>query len=161
MWNQVYNPLGDATFSTLAAAVPVVTLLALIDSNKVKAHLVIALIAANLVAIVIFTSRPACLCGRPFVPADGRDRPLRDVARGDRRRHDRRLQLLLIAFAFGAFFEGPSGFGTPVAVTGAALIGLGFSPLGGRRTVPHRQHLAGLLRRAGHAHLHPRQRHRP
>src|SRR5260370_35559864 len=42
---------------------------------------------------------------------------------------DRRLQLLLIAFAFGAFFEGASGFGTPVAVPGAVLIGLGFSPL--------------------------------
>ncbi len=42
---------------------------------------------------------------------------------------DRRLQLLLIAFAFGAFFEGAAGFGTPVAVTGAMLIGLGFSPL--------------------------------
>ena len=43
--------------------------------------------------------------------------------------HDRRLQLLLIAFCFGAFFEGAAGFGTPVAVTGAMLIGLGFSPL--------------------------------
>jgi lactate permease len=42
---------------------------------------------------------------------------------------DRRLQLLLIAFSFGAFFEGASGFGTPVAVTGSVLIGLGFSPL--------------------------------
>src|ERR1700740_89065 len=42
---------------------------------------------------------------------------------------DRRLQLLLIAFAFGAFFEGASGFGTPVAVTAAILLGLGFSPL--------------------------------
>ncbi len=42
---------------------------------------------------------------------------------------DRRLQLLLIAFCFGAFFEGASGFGTPVAVTAALLIGLGFRPL--------------------------------
>ena len=42
---------------------------------------------------------------------------------------DRRIQLLLIAFAFGAFFEGAAGFGTPVAVTAAILIGLGFSPL--------------------------------
>jgi lactate permease len=42
---------------------------------------------------------------------------------------DRRLQLLLIAFSFGAFFEGAAGFGTPVAVTAAVLIGLGFSPL--------------------------------
>jgi lactate permease len=42
---------------------------------------------------------------------------------------DRRLQLLLVAFSFGAFFEGAGGFGTPVAVTGAMLIGLGFAPL--------------------------------
>src|SRR5438309_9636958 len=42
---------------------------------------------------------------------------------------DRRLQLLLIAPVFGAFFEGASGFGTPLAVTGAILIGLAFSPL--------------------------------
>ena len=42
---------------------------------------------------------------------------------------DRRIQLLLIAFSFGAFFEGATGFGTPVAVTAAILIGLGFSPL--------------------------------
>ena len=40
-----------------------------------------------------------------------------------------RLQLLLVAFCFGAFFEGAAGFGTPVAVTGAILIGLGFPPL--------------------------------
>jgi lactate permease len=42
---------------------------------------------------------------------------------------DRRLQLLLIAFSFGAFIEGACGFGTPVAVTGAILIGLGFTPM--------------------------------
>src|SRR5207344_2134977 len=42
---------------------------------------------------------------------------------------DRRLQLLLIAFSFGAFFEGAAGFGTPVAVTAALLIGLVFRPL--------------------------------
>src|ERR1700677_1619604 len=42
---------------------------------------------------------------------------------------DRRLQLLLIAFSFGAFFEGAAGFGTPVAITAAVLIGLGFKPL--------------------------------
>src|SRR4029077_14894146 len=42
---------------------------------------------------------------------------------------DRRLQLGLIAFSFGAFFEGAAGFGTPVAVTGALLVGLGFPPL--------------------------------
>jgi len=43
--------------------------------------------------------------------------------------NDRRLQLLLVAFCFGAFFEGAAGFGTPVAVTAAILMGLGFKPL--------------------------------
>src|SRR5437899_5115994 len=57
MWNQIYNPLGNAALSTIAAAVPVVTLLVLVASGKVKAHIaaVIALIVANLIAIVIFT----------------------------------------------------------------------------------------------------------
>lgn len=152
MWNQVYNPLGSATLSTIAAAIPVVTLLVLIASDKVKAHLaaVIALIAANLVAIFIFTM-PAGMSLRAsalgavtgFFPigwivlnvifmyrltvATGRFATLREAIGGVT--PDRRLQLLLIAFAFGAFFEGASGFGTPVAVTGAALMGLGFSPL--------------------------------
>ena len=66
MWNQVYNPLGSATLSTIAAAVPVVTLLVLIASNKVKAHIaaIIALIVANLVAIASSPCRPACRCAR-------------------------------------------------------------------------------------------------
>src|SRR6202035_4500524 len=57
MWNQVYNPLNNATLSTIAAAIPVVTLLVLIASGKVKAHIaaVIALLVANLIAIFIFT----------------------------------------------------------------------------------------------------------
>ena len=57
MWNQVYDPFGNAVLSTVAAALPVVTLLVLIASNKVKAHIaaIIALIVANAVAIFIFT----------------------------------------------------------------------------------------------------------
>jgi lactate permease len=152
MWNQVYNPLGSATLSTLVAALPVVTLLVLIASNAVKAHIaaVIALIVANLVAILVF-SMPAGMSIRAsllgvatgFFPIGwivlnviflyrltverGVFKTLQTTIGGVTA--DRRLQLLLIAFAFGAFFEGASGFGTPVAVTGAILIGLGFSPL--------------------------------
>ena len=152
MWNQVYDPFDNAVLSTLAAALPVVTLLVLIASGKVKAHIaaIIALIVAILVAILLFTM-PAGLALRAsvlgavigFFPigwivlnviflyrltvATGAFATLSQAIGGVTR--DRRLQLLLIAFSFGAFFEGASGFGTPVAVTGAILIGLGFSPL--------------------------------
>jgi lactate permease len=152
MWDQIYNPLGNAALSTIAAAVPVVTLLVLIASGKVKAHLaaIIALIVANVITIAIFTmpanmSIRASLLGVVigFFPIGwivlnviflyritvetGRFELLQRAIGGVTT--DRRLQLLLIAFAFGAFFEGASGFGTPVAITGAVLIGLGFSPL--------------------------------
>jgi lactate permease len=152
MWNQVYNPLGNSALSTLCAALPVVTLLVLIASNKVKAHYaaIAALIVANLVAIYIFTM-PADMSLRAtvlgvvtgFFPIGwivlnviflyrltvekGAFETLQTAIGSVTA--DRRLQLLLIAFSFGAFFEGASGFGTPVAVTGAILIGLGFSPL--------------------------------
>jgi lactate permease len=152
VWNQVYNPFGNAALSTLAAAVPAVTLLVLIASNKVKAHIaaVIALILTNIVTIFAFTM-PAAMSIRAsllgvvvgFFPIGwivlnviflyritvetGRFELLKRAIGGVTT--DRRLQLLLIAFGFGAFFEGTSGFGTPVAITGAVLLGLGFSPL--------------------------------
>src|SRR5262245_36374079 len=152
MWDQVYNPFGNAVLSTLVAAIPIVTLLGLIASGKVKAHMaaVIALIVGILVAIFAFTM-PAGLAIRASVfgavvgfflvgwivlnviflyrltVEKGAFETLQRTIGGVT--NDRRLQLLLIAFSFGAFFEGASGFGTPVAVTGAILIGLGFSPL--------------------------------
>jgi lactate permease len=152
MWNQVYNPFNNAVLSTIAAALPVVTLLVLIASGRVKAHIaaVVALIVANLIAIYIFTmpadmSLRATVLGAVtgFFPIGwivlnviflyrltvekGAFETLQNTIGSVT--NDRRLQLLLIAFSFGAFFEGASGFGTPVAVTGAILIGLGFSPL--------------------------------
>src|SRR5712671_1484734 len=152
MWNQVYNPFSNEFLSTLVAAIPVVTLLALIASGKVKAHVaaLIALVVALVVAIVVFTM-PAGMAIRAgllglvtglfpigwivlnvlflyrLTVEKGVFHTLQQTIGGVTA--DRRLQLLLIAFCFGAFFEGASGFGTPVAVTGAILIGLGFSPL--------------------------------
>lgn len=152
MWNQIYDPLHSPVLSTIAAAVPVVTLLVLIASGRVKAHIaaVIAVIITNLIAIFIFTmpvnmSLRASVLGivTGFFPigwivlnviflyqvtvTTGRFELLKRAVGGVT--EDRRLQLLLVAFSFGAFFEGASGFGTPVAITGAVLIGLGFSPL--------------------------------
>ena len=153
MWNQVYNPFGNAVLSTIAAALPVVTLLALIASNKVKAPIaaMVALLVAIAVAIVrVHDAGRTRLARSRFsarLQASSRSAgsfSTCSFSTGSRWRRgvfetlqttigsvtaDRRLQLLLIAFSFGAFFEGASGFGTPVAVTGAILIGLGFSPL--------------------------------
>jgi lactate permease len=152
MWNQVYDPLNQQALSTLVAAIPVVTLLVLLASGKIRAHLaaLVALAAAILVATVVFTMPPghairATLLGvatglfpigwivlnviflyRLTVEKGAFETLQRTIGSITA---DRRLQLLLIAFAFGAFFEGASGFGTPVAVTGAILMGLGFSPL--------------------------------
>jgi lactate permease len=152
MWNQVYDPFGNQALSTLMAAVPVVLLLVLLASGKIKAHFaaLIALAAAIVVAILVFTmpldlTVRATLLGVAnglfpigwivlnviflyrLTVEKGVFETLQQTIGGITT--DRRLQLLLIAFAFGAFFEGASGFGTPVAVTGAILIGLGFSPL--------------------------------
>jgi lactate permease len=152
MWNQVYNPFGNTALSTIAAAIPVVTLLVMIASGRIKVHIaaITALVIANLVAIFVFTmpagmSIRASLLGvvSGFFPigwivlnvifmyqltvSAGRFEALKRAVGGVTA--DRRLQLLLIAFSVGAFFEGASGFGTPVAITGAILIGLGFSPL--------------------------------
>jgi lactate permease len=152
MWNQVYDPFANELLSTLVAAIPVVLLLLLIATGKVKAHIaaIIALIAAICVAIIGF-SMPSGLALRAsglglasglfpigwivlnviflyrLCVEHGSFEFLQRTIGGVTQ--DRRLQLLLIAFSFGAFFEGASGFGTPVAVTGAMLMGLGFSPL--------------------------------
>jgi len=152
MWPQNYSPLGSATLSTLAAAVPLLVLLGLLGARRVRAHVaaLLALAMALLVATAVI-KMPAAMAAKAallgaaygFFPIGwiilnviflyhlANDRglfaPLQQ--RIVRITSDRRLQLLLIAFCFGAFFEGAAGFGTPVAVTGAILIGLGFPPL--------------------------------
>ncbi|MEK0081911.1 L-lactate permease [Benzoatithermus flavus] len=152
VWAQVYNPTGSMVLSTIVAAIPVVVLLGAIGILEIKAHIaaILGLAAALLVAIVGF-GMPAGMAGMAAVYGAGYglwpigwiilnviflyqltskkgefdvlQRSIRGIS------DDRRLQLLFIAFSFGAFFEGAAGFGTPVAVTAAMLIGLGFSPL--------------------------------
>ena len=151
-WQQIYDPMGSMVLSTLLAAIPVVVMLGALGFFHIKAHYAagMGLIAAILVAVFAYgmpvdmAGRAAMLGGftgllpigwivlniiflQQLAEQNGSFKVLQDSLSGIT--EDRRLQLLLIAFCFGAFFEGAAGFGTPVAVTAAILIGLGFSPL--------------------------------
>ncbi|MGB7553388.1 MAG: L-lactate permease, partial [Candidatus Korobacteraceae bacterium] len=151
-WSQGYDPAGNWLLSTLIAALPVVVLLGSLAFGHVKAHYAALLGLATALAVAIFGFHmPARMAGATAVYGaayglfpigwivlnvifmyqltveSGRFKVLQQSMTGITQ--DRRLQLLLIAFCFGAFFEGASGFGTPVAVTAALLIGLGFRPL--------------------------------
>ena len=152
IWTQNYDPFGAIWLSVLLAAVPVVVLLGGLAFFHLRAHVaaLIGLAAALAIAIAAF-GMPAGMALRAagFGAAYGllpigwivlniiflyqltEERGQFDILRGAIARitDDSRLQLLLIAFCFGAFFEGAAGFGTPVAVTGAMLIGLGFTRL--------------------------------
>jgi len=152
IWQQNYDPLGNPLLSTLVAAIPVVVLLGAIGWMHVRIHVaaLAGLIAAFLIAIGVYhmpftTAMATTGYGAAFglfpigwiilnviflyqlTVKKGLFAVLRDslahVA------PDPRIQLILIAFAFGAFIEGVAGFGTPVAITGAILIQLGFKPL--------------------------------
>jgi lactate permease len=150
-WLQNYDPL-HGPLSIVAAALPLVVLLGLLASRRVPAHVAAlsGLAAALMVAIAIIGMPPALGARAALLGAAYGMLPIGWIVlnviflyRLTEERGvfitlqraitgittDRRLQLLLIAFCFGAFFEGAAGFGTPVAVTGAMLIGLGFPPL--------------------------------
>ncbi len=152
LWAQGYDPTGHWQLSTLLAALPVVVLLGAMAGLRLKAHVaaVLGLAAALAVAIAVFQMParlaltaaaygagygifPICWIILPVIflyqltVKTGRFEVLQQSLTNIT--DDGRLQLLLIAFAFGAFFEGAAGFGAPVAVCGAILIGLGFRPI--------------------------------
>ncbi len=151
-WSQGYDPTGRWWLSTAIATLPVVVLLGSLAIFHVKAHLAALLgLATALLTAILGFHMPVRVAGATAVFGAGYgllpigwiiinvifmyvltvdtglfktlSESLTSITT------DRRLQLLLIAFCFGSFFEGAAGFGTPVAVTAAILIGLGFKPL--------------------------------
>lgn len=151
-WSQVYDPLNNPILSTLLAALPILVLLGSLGVFRIKAHYaaLLGLGTSFVVGLIVF-GMPFGMMAAAGVYGAGyglfpigwivlnviflyqltKERGYFDVLRHSITglTQDRRLQLLLVAFSFGAFVEGACGFGTPVAVTGAILIGLGFTPL--------------------------------
>src|SRR4051812_3660283 len=150
-WQQNYDPL-HGPLSTIVAALPLVLLLGLLALRRVPAYAAaLAGLAAALAVAIWIIGMPAPMAGRAallgvaygLLPIGWIVLNVMFLYRITEERgvfaalqkaitnitNDRRLQLLLVAFCFGAFFEGAAGFGTPVAVTGAMLIGIGFPPL--------------------------------
>jgi len=149
---QNYDPLHYPILSTVVAAFPILLLLVMIASGRIKAYwaALIALGATLIVAIWVYGMPVSMALKGAALGLVGGFFPIGwiivnvlflyrlTVDKGHFAvfQHsmgsvtaDRRMQLLLIAFCFGAFFEGAAGFGTPVAVSAAMLMGLGFSPL--------------------------------
>src|SRR5438270_826631 len=152
-WTQVYFPFGEHLWwlSALVAALPIIVLFTLMAGFRVKPHwsALAGAITAVLVAHYVFTM-PFRLAGGSFLygvstgllnivwivvaavylydisVSTGDFEIMKSSVAGITA--DRRLQLLLVAFCFGAFIEGCAGFGSPVAIAGAFMIGLGFKP---------------------------------
>ena len=152
-WIQTYTPAaGSLGWSALVAAVPLVVIFICLAVLKMKAHKAALLAVASALAIAVtIWGMPAKLAGLAFAQGaafglfpvfyivlttlflynitvkGGQFEIIRASLAG--LTADRRIQALLIAFCFGAFIEGAAGFGTPVAIAGATLVGLGFRPL--------------------------------
>ncbi|MGA7217853.1 MAG: lactate permease LctP family transporter [Candidatus Sulfotelmatobacter sp.] len=150
-WTQIYDPLGYWWLSTLVASLPIIVLFSLLAGLKVKPHWCAIAGAATAVAVaIIFFKMPPMLAALSFgygvafgvlkiawivlaavylydiSVETGQFEIMKESVAGITA--DRRLQVLLVAFCFGAFIEGAAGFGAPVAIAGAFMIGLGFKP---------------------------------
>lgn len=150
-WTQVYDPLGHWWLSTLVAALPIVVLLGMLAGFKIRPHLcAIAGATTSILCAIFVFGMPGRLAVVSFLYG-GSFGLLKivwiviaavylydisvDTGQFEIMKQsiatitpDRRLQLLLVAFCFGAFIEGAAGFGAPVAIAGAFMIGLGFKP---------------------------------
>jgi lactate permease len=150
-WTQIYDPFGHWWLSTLVAALPIIVLFGLLAGLKVKPHWCAIAGASTAVAVaIIFFTMPPMLAAVSFgygvafgvlkiawivlaavylydiSVETGQFEIMKESVAGITA--DRRLQVLLVAFCFGAFIEGAAGFGAPVAIAGAFMIGLGFKP---------------------------------
>ncbi|MBJ9898234.1 lactate permease LctP family transporter [Burkholderia cenocepacia] len=152
VWHQIYTPLGSLGLSAFVAAIPIIFFFVALAALRMKGHVAaaITLLLSLGVAILAYGMPvPQALAAAGFGFAYGLW-PIAwiivaavflykivvktgqfDIIRASvlSITDDQRLQMLLIGFSFGAFLEGAAGFGAPVAITAALLVGLGFKPL--------------------------------
>ncbi len=151
-WQQVYDPLGNLWLSSLVAALPIIFFFIALTVLRLKGHIAstITVVIALAVAVLFFKmpfSMALASAGYGFAfgiwpiawiivaavflykitVKTGQFNIIRSSVISVT--EDQRLQMLLVAFCFGAFLEGAAGFGAPVAITAALLMGLGFNPL--------------------------------
>ncbi|KWK89640.1 L-lactate permease [Burkholderia ubonensis] len=151
-WHQIYTPLGSLGLSAFVAAIPIIFFFVALAGLRLKGHVAAAITLLLSLGVAILAYRmpaPQALAAAGFGFAYGLW-PIAwiivaavflyrivvktgqfDVIRASvlSITDDQRLQMLLIGFSFGAFLEGAAGFGAPVAITAALLVGLGFRPL--------------------------------
>jgi lactate permease len=151
-WHQIYTPLGSLWLSALVAAVPILFFFVALAGLRMKGHVAASITLVLALAVAIFeygmpVRQALVSAGFGFaygiwpiawiivtavflykiVVKTGQFEIIRASVLSIT--DDQRLQLLLIGFSFGAFLEGAAGFGAPVAITSALLVGLGFEPL--------------------------------
>lgn len=151
-WTQIYDPMNNLALSAFLAAIPMIIIFYLLAIRRAPGHIAggVAMVSALLVAIFAYKMPAVTAITATFMGGLYGVFPIfwivltaifiynMTVETGQFEivknsiasiTDDRRLQALLVAFAFGAFLEGAAGFGTPVAITAGMLVGLGFNPL--------------------------------
>jgi L-lactate permease/lactate permease len=151
-WTQIYDPLNKFWASALIAALPILVFFVTLAVLRLKGHIAATLTVATALAVaILFYGMPASMAAAAAIDGflfgefpiawivitavflykltvkSGQFEVIRASVTSIT--EDQRLQMLIIAFSFGAFLEGAAGFSTPVAITSAILVGLGFNPL--------------------------------
>ncbi|WP_445489067.1 lactate permease LctP family transporter [Niallia sp. 03133] len=152
VWNQIYDPLNNLWISALVAAIPIIFFIVMLTVFKVKGYLagLYSIIVAGIVAVFIYKMPFIFVLMSAVYGALAGIWPVASIVFAAIFLYkitvktgkfaiiensisfitaDQRLQVLIVAFSFGAFLEGAAGFGAPVAITAAILVGLGFSPI--------------------------------
>ncbi|WP_141430472.1 L-lactate permease [Bacillus sp. 03113] len=151
-WNQIYNPMDSMWLSTFVAALPIMLFIALLTLYNIKGYIsgLISVLFAGFISVFVYKFPVKMFLSSAMYGMLSGVWPVAsivlsviilykitvktgyfDVIKGSITSitGDQRIQVLIIAFSFGAFLEGTAGYGAPIAITCSILVGLGFSPI--------------------------------